>query len=295
MTHQNTQTYLPHSSGKTKYYGLIFILIIAIPIGVLLYLTLEGPLLFSIGMSSVLLGVLAVLAYFTFSSGSLKYDVTPKEFQINFGLLKKRVPYRQITNVEKINLQLSLRLFGASLPGFHWGLFRTTMGNAHVYATKINGEFVLITLANGEKIALSPQEPAQFVDALNGKGVMFNSQSTREISELKQSQKRLAYLQVLAVSLAYVAFLGYFFWIYFSLPQIVPVHFGFDGVANRWADKSELLWLTGVAAIFPVVNGILSLKYGKYEKGMLFLLGVIFIVILAVFIFALNSIVSASA
>jgi hypothetical protein len=290
MTSQNTQTYLPHYSGKTKYYGLIFILIIAVPIGTLLYLTLQGPVLFSISMSSILLGVLAVLVCFTFSGGSLKYTITPKELQINFGLLKKRVPYRQITNVEKINLQLSLRLFGASLPGLHWGLFRITVGNAHVYATKINGEFVLITLADGEKIALSPKEPDQFVDALSGKGVMFNRQSTREISELKQSQKRLAYLQVLAVSLAYVAFLGYFFWVYVSLPQVVPVHFGFDGVANRWADKSELLWLTGIAAIFPIINAVLSLKYGKYERGMLLLLGVIFIVILAVFIFTLNSI-----
>jgi hypothetical protein len=289
MTSQNTQTYLPHYSGNTKYYGLIFIFIIAIPIGILLYFTLQGPVLVSVCISSILLGVIAVLAYFTFSS-SLKYNITPKEFQINFGIIKKRVPYRQITNVEKINLQLSLRLFGASLPGLHWGLFKTNIGNAHIYATKTTGEFVLITLADGEKIALSPKEPNQFVDALNRKGVMFNSQSTREISELKQSQKRLAYLQVLAVSLAYVAFLGYFFWVYVSLPQIVPVHFGFDGVANRWADKSELLWLTGVAAIFPLVNAVLSLKYGKYERGMLFLLGVIFIVILAVFIFTLNSI-----
>jgi hypothetical protein len=78
--------------------------------------------------------------------------------------------------------------------------------------------------------------------------------------------------------------LGYFFWVYVSLPQVVPVHFGFDGVANRWADKSELLWLTGVAAIFPIINAVLSLKYGKYERGMLLLLGVIFTVILAVFI-----------
>jgi hypothetical protein len=188
MTSQNAQTYLPHYSGRTKYYGLIFILIIAIPIGILLYFTLQGSLLFAISMFSTLLGVLAVLAYFTFSSGSLKYTLTPNEFQINFGLIKKRVPYRQITNVEKINLSLSLRLFGASLPGLHWGLFRTTIGNAHVYATKVNGEFVLITLADGEKIVLSPKEPSQFVDALHGKDVMFNNQSTQEIAELTVSK-----------------------------------------------------------------------------------------------------------
>jgi hypothetical protein len=68
--------------------------------------------------------------------------------------------------------------------------------------------------------------------------------------------------------------------VYTSLPEIAPVHFGSDGVANRWADKSELLILAGVVAIFPIINAVLALTIGKYEKGMLLVLGTIFIVVI---------------
>jgi len=70
-----------------------------------------------------------------------------------------------------VNLSLSLRLFGATLPGFHWGLFRTSIGNAHDYATKKSGEFAVITLDDGEKIALSPEETDLFLEALKGKNL----------------------------------------------------------------------------------------------------------------------------
>jgi len=86
--------------------------------------------------------------------------------------------------------------------------------------------------------------------------------------------------------------LGYFFWVYFSLPQIVPVHFGFNGVANRFADKSELLWLAGTAVVFPAINAVLTLKFGKYARGMLVLLGAIFVAVITVFVYSLNTIVA---
>ncbi len=62
-----------------------------------------------------------------------------------------------------MNLNLTIRLFGASLPGFHWGLFKTTVGKAHVYATMISGDFIVITLNDGEKLVLSPRNPLLFL------------------------------------------------------------------------------------------------------------------------------------
>ena len=81
----------------------------------------------------------------------------------------------------------------------------------------------------------------------------------------------------------YVAYLGYFIWTYLSLPQIVPLHFDFNGVPNRFGDKSELLWIAGIAGIFPVINAVLSLKFGKHERGFVILLGAIFIAAMATF------------
>jgi len=295
MLNKDTTTiYESHRSKTTKYYGLLFILILAIPICYFLYLSLEGPIFFTVFMFSILLGLLLIMAYFTLASGSLRYELSVKEFRIRFGLVNKKIIYARINSVEKVWLTLILRLFGASLPGFHWGLYKTNIGNAHVYGTRISGDFIVITLENGEKIAISPEEPDHFLNAINERKIQFGRTETKRIDSQEQSVKRFAYTQVLAVTVAYCVFLGYFFWVYPSLPQIVPVHFGFDGVANRWADKSELLWLAGIAAAFPIINAILSLKFGKYERGLLFLLGTIFVVSIALFIYVLNTIVVAA-
>jgi hypothetical protein len=282
--------YDSHHSKATKYYGLFFLLIFAIPISILLYLMIDGPLFFTVIMFSILLGVYLVMAYFTFASGSLKYELSAKELRIRFGLINKKIAYSQIISVEKVYLSLSLRLFGASLPGFHWGLYRTNIGNAHVYGTKISGDYIVLTLNNGQKIAISPQEPDQFLNALNLTKNEFGKIDLNLMKREEQFMKKYLYIQILSVALVYAVFLGYFFWIYVSLPQIVPVHFGFDGVANRWADKSELLWLAGIACAFPIINGVLSIKFGKYERGLLFLLSIIFVVSAVLFFYALNTI-----
>jgi hypothetical protein len=272
-----------HYSNASKFFGLILVAIIAIPIGIILYLSLEGSVLFSLFMAAILLTVLVLLAYFSLAGGSTRYEVQRKALRINFGLLKKTVPYTRITNAEIVDLNITLRLFGASLPGFHLGLFRTSIGNVHAYATKINGTFLVITLINGEKYALSPQDPQGLLDAIDKNRSMFGRQNPIETAEKEESLKKLVYLQVFVVTAVYAVYLGYFIWVYLSLPQIVPLHFGFDGVPNRFGDKSELLWIAGIAGVFPVINAVLSLKFGKHERGFVILLGAVFIAVMAMF------------
>jgi hypothetical protein len=294
MYNQDATIYDSHHSKTTKYYGLLFLLIFAIPIGILLFLMLEGPLFFTVIMFSTLLGVYLVMAYFTFASSSLKYELSAKELRIRFGLINKKIAYSQISRVEKVQLSLSLRLFGASLPGFHWGFYRTSIGNAHVYGTRISGDYIVITLQNGEKIAISPQEPDRFLNAINEPRNDFGKIDLNLIKREEQTAKKYLYTQILSVALVYAVFLGYFFWVYASLPQIVPVHFGFDGIADRWAEKSELLWLAGIACVFPIINAVLSVKFGKHERGLLFLLGTIFVVSVALFFYAMSTIVASA-
>ncbi len=236
----------------------------------------------------ILLGVLFLLVHFAVSNGSSKYELSTTSLSVNFGLLKKRFDYDRIIKVEIVNLRLLLRLFGASLPGFHWGLYKTSIGNAHVYATKIEGSFILLTIVDGERIVLSPEEPERFLEIIKERKPFSDGQTGKEITEETRSAKKTAYIQVLAVSAMYIAFLGYFFWVYFQLPQIVPLHFGFDGIVNRFGVKSELLWLAGISAMLPIINAILTLKFGKYERGLVILLGTIFIISIALFVYVIN-------
>ncbi len=52
---------------------------------------------------------------------------------------------------------------------------------------------------------------------------------------------------------------------------------------NRWAHKSELFIIASVAAIFSVINTILALKFGRYGKELIIFLGVVFILVIALF------------
>jgi uncharacterized membrane protein len=46
--------------------------------------------------------------------------------------------------------------------------------------------------------------------------------------------------------------IGYLLWVYSSLPAIVPMHYGADGVPNRYSSKSEFLTMQ---LIFPLISG----------------------------------------
>ena len=76
----------------------------------------------------------------------------------------------------------------------------------------------------------------------------------------------------------------YLLWIYPTLPETIPVHFDINMVPNRWGHKSELFIIAGIAAIFPTINSILVLKFGKYGKTLTIFLGVIFIMLMVLFI-----------
>jgi hypothetical protein len=54
-------------------------------------------------------------------------------------------------------------------------------------------------------------------------------------------------------------------------------------VPNRWGNKSELFLVAGIAAIFLILNSILVLKFAKYTKTMTIFLGIVFMVLMALF------------
>ena len=176
---------------------------------------------------------------------------------------------------------LLVRLFGASWPGLHWGLFNAKdVGKIWVYSTKITGEFVVIELVDGNKIAVSPENPKKLYGALNNQRKKFGTSNI--VNSIGQS-KRLVYLQVVSVVAAFLMFLGYLFWIYPTLPEIIPVHFDINMIPNGWGHKSELFLIAGIAAIFPIINSILVLKFGKYAKILTTFLGIIFISLMVLF------------
>jgi hypothetical protein len=213
--------------------------------------------------------------------------------RINFPLSPLRINYSKIKGAGKMETSLGFRLFGGSLPGSHWGRFTTSnLGSAQVYATKYKGEFVLLELTDGEKILLSPLEPDSFLEALRGRTAV----GAPIVTKVEESRldRRLAAVQIMVLIVAWLAFALYVASVYPSLPEVIPVHFGLDGVPNRFGSKVEMLWLVGLSALFPTLNAVFVLKYGKYNRRMTVFLGVVFLLAIGLFAFVFNQILSAT-
>jgi hypothetical protein len=142
MSNYDRKVFSAYHTRNSMFYSFILIIIIAIPISITLYLTLQVPITFSALMFSTLIGRLILLSYLAASSKNNKYETTNTSITIKFGPLQKSFNYNQIIKAEIIKLKLILRIFRASLPGFHWGLFKTNIGSAHIYATRIKGQFI---------------------------------------------------------------------------------------------------------------------------------------------------------
>ena len=172
MSSKENLVYKPYHNPKATLYGLIFIVVFAIPISILIYLFLEGSLIFTVTLSAIMLAVLFLFAYLTFFGKNLNYEMSAQEVKINFVFLKKKIAYNLIANAEIVDLKIILRILAHSVPGFQWGSFKTSIGNINVYATKLSGEFVIITMKDGEKIALSPVELQPFLETLKEKALV---------------------------------------------------------------------------------------------------------------------------
>jgi hypothetical protein len=220
----------------------------------------------------------------------MSYELGEKGFIVNFGLMKFKTPYSSIRNVQISPVTLLLRIFGGSWPGLHWGIFQSDIGRVHVYSTRRRGDFILMNLVDGKKIVLSPEEPDKFLDEMNDRLKTFLKPIVSE-SKLFEISKKVVYTQVLIVLLAYILVLAYVQIIYPFIPEVIPVHFDFNWNPNRWAHKTEILFITGVAAIFPIINTILSIKFGKYGRDTLLFLGAIFIAIIILFFGIIQTII----
>jgi hypothetical protein len=213
----------------------------------------------------------------------MSYKLDENDFTVNFGLSKRIIPYSSISKVQLSPTTLLLRLFGASWPGLHWGLYKAKdVGNVWVYSTKMKGDFVLINLVDGKKIAISPEDPKMFSDEINAWKSKFGTASLNEVEKYKTSRK-VVYTQILAVVAAFIVFLTYLLWIYPSLPETIPVNFDINWNPNRWGHKSELFIIAGIAVVFPIINTVLALKFGRYGKELMIFLGIVFILFMVLF------------
>ena len=286
------QAFSAEKSENGLKWAVLIALFIDIPFLFILLFSELGRSFVSLAIMLIPLAITGLIIYFAYSAGKSEYIFEEDGLRICFPLSPLRIPYDKIRNAEKVDTVLGFRIFGGSLPGAHWGTFITSnLGKAQVFATKYKGTFVLLETDDYDKILLTPQESDAFLEVLEGKTEF--SDPTPLIIVEPQLDQRLAYLQIAIVGLAWICLVYYVASIYPNLPEIIPVHFGLNGVPNRYGSKMELILMMGVSFLFPLLNTVFALKYGKYNKGLTVFLSVVFLLVIGLFAVIVNQIVQA--
>ncbi len=287
-----SQSFPSNASGKNLKWAILLAFLINTPFLLTLLFSGVGLGPLSIPILVLPLGISGLIIYASYAAGKMEFILGEDDLTISFPLSPLRINYAKITGAGKVDTSLRFRLFGGSLPGSHWGIFTTSsIGNAQVYSTRYKGEFILIEVRDGEKILISPREPDAFLDALKGKDKFATPTLTAMVEP--RLDRRLAYTQVAVVAIAWLVLIYYVASVYSGLPDIIPVHFGLDGVPNRYGSKVELIVLVAVSALFPSLNTVFAIKYGKYINGLTLFLSVVFLLAVGLFALVVNQILQA--
>lgn len=297
-------TFKPGRTNNTALFGFGIAAALVAGLGMILYTFRAGSASVAWITMAMLLAIIILIVYLTLSGVRMAYELDERSLFIRLGLGGQRVPYAKITSAHSADLALAVRIFGGSWPGFHFGLYRVSgLGNVTVYATRASGEYALLTLADGKRIAISPEDNAGFLTELNSRRATYGSSGSASSlgtgaqailgSDQESAPKRLIYLQIAAVAIPFAYLLAYIASVYPALPQIIPLHFDANWVPNRWGDKSELLYIAAIATIFPIINALICLKLWKYGRALSIFMTIIFLLATLLMIAVLYATVSA--
>ena len=276
------QSFSAGGSDRSLWIGVGLAVLLDAPFFAVFLLSVPGSDLLTLLVLATPLTITALLVWVSYLARGMKYVLDEEDLRVVFPASPLRVPYTAIRSAEKVETSLVLRLFGGSWPGIHWGIFTTKgYGRVRSYSTRYKGVFLLIGLADGSKILLSPEEPEEMLSELR-KRVDF-SLTVKVEPEVVGASRRFVLGQVAVVTSAWILLLLYVAMIYPSLPPVIPVHWGLNGMPDRYGGKVEVLWLLGVSALFPVLNDILCIKFGKYNKGLMIILGAAFLFAIGIF------------
>lgn len=251
-------------AGKGFAWGVGFLIftvaVTALPI---IFSSMAGApkLSFLLIMGFISLMCAGMFGYFLWAISNLHYALEDNHLLIKWAFQTKRIPVQNIRSVAKVMGNSSMKVVGASWPGFHMGSFSNPRGKGTVnlYATQIWGDIVLIK-TKWETIGITPQDADQFLDDLN-KLVpnLAEEHSDTVVEEVSYSPwKDKLYLGCLGGSLLMLA--GAFLYLQNkipSLPNQVPMHWNFSGQVDRYGAPQEIYLPFGIGvAVTVLLNGI---------------------------------------
>lgn len=294
------KTFKP-AEGKGYLWGLGLIAIVGILTLVPVIINLvSGRLIpgFVLVMGVVFLSITSIAIYFAWAAKSLQYSLDDQELVITWAFSKKRIPLQGIRGIERTIGTSSLKVIGASWPGFHMGSFTdpTGKGTVNLYATHIWGEIILIR-TKWETIGITPADAEEFLGELERLSPEIESGSFSPAGDAEQYTPWKDKLAVSIFVLAGVILLGTGLYMYSkapSLPSKVPIHYNIRGEIDRYGSPQELYTPLGIALGVIVMMAGINLSLARNNKTSVRMMAFVSLLISLIFsIISISMILSA--
>lgn len=238
------------------------------------------PSINSIHISILLLGIfvaiIAIFVYLIYAYYEMEYLLSNEFLLIKWGLKTTKIP---INNVKRIirpetNDYEGIRIGGVGLPGYLMGKFKYLIeGNfetVSLYVTKLDHLlFVETNHGNKKFYGISPSEEEEFLNAFKNLNEKMALQITTDKIPFKSSKsstrdiKFALSLFIVSIVLSLIGLI-YFLVVYFQLPQIIPLHFGYNFTPDRYGNKIGLIVVFVLFVVFGI--GFSSLLYYYIHK-----------------------------
>lgn len=255
--------------GKGYLWGFVIMiftgLIFAIPIAASIF---SGAVVPGFVVVIVIISVLVIvmMGYFAWSAKSMEYILDNTGLTIKWAFNKKTVPLDSILVVTRTVGNSSLKVMGASWPGFHMGSFTDPRGKGTVnlFATRLWGEILLIK-TKWEVVGITPAEADQFLTELNRLIPDLNegSISLEEKAEPYSPWKDRVVISLISLTAVILTGTGLFLYnIIPALPLRIPMHFNLAGEIDRYGSPKEIYKPFGIGVIVIImmlgINTILA-------------------------------------
>jgi len=266
------QIFKPAKSNGGKYiiFTTIAIIILFLTILISIYSSIQSVSVFLL-MLSFFIAIIAIFSLLIYAYYELEYIITNEFLLIKWGLKTTRIPIDSIKRIIKSETKdyEGIRLGGVGIPGYLFGKFKFLIeGNfetVYLYATKLDN--LLFIETNGKKkkfYGLTPAKEDEFISNLNRIGRNIEPQVIKKpepFKVTKSSSKDIKYaLSLFIVSIILsITGLAYFLFIYFQLPQTIPLHFNINFVPDSYGNKNDLLGIISLFIIFGI--GFSALLY----------------------------------
>ncbi len=193
----------------------------------------------------ILIFITAMAVYFAWAAKNMEYVLDENGLIIKWAFNKKIIPLENIKGVRRTVGTSSMKVIGASWPGFHLGSFTdpSGRGSVNLFATRLWGDILLIR-TKWEILGITPEHSEKFLDELNRLVPGLEADSNTSAKQPEQPftpWKDKVFVTVMVLTAAIFIGTGLFLAKTIpTLPAKVPMHYNLAGEVDRYGSPAEI-------------------------------------------------------